>query len=385
MVKVTMKRLRTGLTGATGLALLHGNAACTAPTAPTVPEGVGHTAAAVTTDAAPTGTLTLGWSLPTETNPEAFLVQGPVDEFLRVGDPVTFSLSAYSLWNILYPTTAEPADTSRVTELKATFAVQFLSNGEVVGSTRVAVSSWDVAAPFAVNGTSGAFVIPPTTDTLLVELTVADEGGDASVELSSVDFAPVPVFGGQYPLKHLLFDNDGSTLRQRIIEGGTLLSTNADQASIAFSITDWRADEIVQRTLLDTQIGTEQSEGRFGPLTVALQGQVVYEIAVGYSFDGVNFYEAPLTANASPRVLEAAPGRTAYETLINPSPASETLNLYVHVKAYLVADYSSFTGQNINAFYAQGARVLLAEKWDNPGGQSFANYTYPVVLSPVTP
>jgi hypothetical protein len=384
MVKVTLKHVRTGLTGASGLALLHSATGCTVPA---TAEPVARSTAAIAVDAGAPGTLTLGWSIPSTAYPASFDVQGPVDEYVRTGDTMTFSLSAYQLWDILYPTTAEPQDPNRAAQLVPRFHVQFVAAGDVVGEAEVTVRKWNVAAPFAVNGVTGAFNVPPLTDTMLVELSIVDEGGDGgatSVELSTLDFASIPVFGGGYPVKHLLFDNDGATLRQRIIEGGTLLVTDQNDATIDFAVTDWRADEIVQRSLLDTQIGTEAGQGRFGDVTIPLYGQVQYEIAVGYSFGGAYWEEMPLTAAASPRVLDLA-GRTAYQATLYPPTSNSTLSVYLHVKAYLVADYSAVTGSSVTEWYAQGARILLAEKWDNPNGTAFANYDFPVALAPETP
>ena len=268
MVKVTIRRLRAGLTAASGLFLV-GPAATGCASASG--EHVDTTSTAMTTS---TGSLTLEQVFPTTTTQHfGFAVQGPVDEYVRVGDRLAFDVSAYTLWGILYPTTPQSrrhrAHREAPRLLLGAVRVERRRGRRTAIST---LSSWNVAAPYAVDGTTAPFTVPAGTDTMTFELTIVDTSDGTKVVLSDLDFASVPVFGGHYPLKHLVFDNDGSTLRQRVIEGGDLVQNG----TVDFALTDWRADEIVQRSLLNTEIGTEQSNGRFGPVTLPLYGQVQY-------------------------------------------------------------------------------------------------------------
>jgi hypothetical protein len=50
------------------------------------------------------------------------------------------------------------------------------------------------------------------------------------------------------------------------------------------------------------------------------------------------------------------------------------LALYVHVRTYLVANYPA--GGVVTKWYADGDKILKADKYDNPGGQPFVNYQY---------
>src|SRR5262245_36650516 len=102
MVKVTIRRLRAGLTGASGLMLLQQTEAGCA--APALHERVGTDLAADSTIDPGTGTLTLSpyWSSSGYLH-YSLASQGSVDEFVRVGEQVTFATSAYNLWNALKP------------------------------------------------------------------------------------------------------------------------------------------------------------------------------------------------------------------------------------------------------------------------------------------
>jgi hypothetical protein len=376
MVKVTIRRLRAGLTGASGLILLgQADAGCAAPVEH---ESVGTTGSADTAINPGTGTLTLapGWGASTILY--SFNVAGSVDEYLRVGQVVTFDLSPYDIWESIHPGVSAPSDPSLLTTLTPTFAVQFVGQGDVLGTATSTVKSWNVAAPYAISGTSTPFTIPAGTDTLVIALSIVDATDKSHVELSEIDFQTLPVFGAvlanQAPTKHAIFDNEGSgALRTRIIEGGSLVQTGW----VDVALTDWRADEIVQKTLLDTQIGTAENYGRFGAQIIPIYGSVTYEVSVGWEQDQEGWSEWPMSADASPRVLDL-PGRTAYETTLGLEDVS-TLSLYFHVKAFLQVDYTPYGTSVVSKLYTQGQSVLLKEAWDNANGVPGANYVLPVV------
>jgi hypothetical protein len=193
------------------------------------------------------------------------------------------------------------------------------------------------------------------------------------MELSDLDFDAVPVFGGELPRKHVLFDNSGSTLRQRVVEGGGLVPN----ATVVVTYTDWRADEIVNKTAIDRQIGTAQSYSRFGLITVPIYGQIEYVVTAGYD-PGWGFSTASLPATQTSRVINQT-GRTAYEsTLYVPNDGATDLQMYFHVQAYLVADYSSYGSSVLTRKYNQGDRILVRDAYDNKDGQAFSNYDVPV-------
>ena len=83
------------------------------------------------------------------------------------------------------------------------------------------------------------------------------------------------------------------------------------ELTIAF--TDWRADVVVDKSLIDTQIGMALSGTRFGWITVPIYGKIVHEVSYGVYFDdGLGWRpEAMLSPNADSRYLGA--GRTVYE------------------------------------------------------------------------
>jgi len=57
------------------------------------------------------------------------------------------------------------------------------------------------------------------------------------------------------------------------------------------------------------------------------------------------------------------------------------LNLYFHVKAYLVADYTKYTNVTSKK-YVDGQRLFLRERWDNLNGQPNNNYDFPLTDAP---
>jgi hypothetical protein len=76
----------------------------------------------------------------------------------------------------------------------------------------------------------------------------------------------------------------------------------------------------------------------------------------------------------SPFLPLGARGRVAYESTV-PVPANATkMSLYLHVKVYLIADYSGVS-DIIQQWYPQDQSILLRNSYDNPNGP-FTNYTF---------
>jgi hypothetical protein len=372
MVKVTIRRLRAGLAGASGLVLLQpADTGCAAPVAA---PSIGTTASADTAIDPGTGVLMPSpyWT-PSGTTHYSIAATGSVDEFVRVGEKLTFNIPAYQLWTGVKPNDAIP-DVATLESLQATFQVAFLSKGDVVGRATPTVTSWTGDAFYDLVGSTSAFVIPEKTDTLEIGLVIVDPSDGTRVELADLDFDTVPVFGGELPLKHVLFDNQGTTLRQRIVEGGGLLPNG----TVLVTYTDWRADEIVGKTSLDRQIGTAQSYSRFGLITVPIFGRIEYVVTAGYSYQADwGFTTYPLTATQTSRVINQA-GRTAYESTLYVPNGSTDLQMYFRVQAYLVADYSSYGSSVLTRKYNQGDRILMKDAYDNKNGKAFSNYDVPV-------
>jgi hypothetical protein len=351
--------------------LSQADAGCAAPVEP----NLGTASSAETAVDPGTGTLSPSpyWT-PSGMPHYSIAAQGSVDEFVRVGEKLTFDVPAYQLWSIVKPN--DPiGDVDSLKALVATFQVTFVSKGDVIGRATPAVSSWTGAELWDLQGTSDAFVIPDKTDTLQIGIVVVDPADGTRVELADLDFDTVPVFGGELPLKHVLFDNSGSTLRTRVVEGGGIVPNG----TAVVTYTDWRADEIVDKTNLDRQIGTAQSYSRFGPITVPIFGRIDYVVTAGYSYKadwGFSVY--PLSATTTSRVINQS-GRTAYETtLYVPDVGSTDLEMYFHVQAYLVVDYTSYGSSVLTKRYNQGDRILLKDAYDNKDGKAFENYDVPV-------
>jgi hypothetical protein len=372
MVRVKIRHVRAGVAGASGLVMIGNAAACVLN---------GHDDGAQATTAADTaatpgaGTLTLGGGVLPNSESYAFtLTQSSTDEFVRVGERLTISLPSYYLWIALHPSDGVPIpDAAHLGALKVTVEAQFIGAGDVRGRASVD-ATWSGTDSWSMTATTASFVVPSATDTLAFGITIEDPIDGTRVELASLDFATVPVFGGEIPLKHALFDNDGPTLRQRIIEGGHLVAG----ASTVLSYSDWRADEMVDKMMLDREIGQAESYGRFGPMIVPIYGDLVYEITSAFSFDGTSFTpEIPMNATTHSRV-ENGQGRTAYETTIYAPTNATKLDIYFHVKAFLVVDYSKYGNSVVSRRYNQGDRILLREHWDNLNGQAFQNYELPV-------
>ncbi|APR79036.1 Hypothetical protein A7982_04383 [Minicystis rosea] len=140
--------------------------------------------------------------------------------------------------------------------------------------------------------------------------------------------------------------------------------------------TDWRADQIVDKTSLNLQIGTPMYSGRFGTYEAPIYGTLVYDVAVGVSLDGGATFqtEQPLVANTASRVLGA--GRTDYEGKVTVPSTAQKLLVYGHVKATLVADYTKFSNV-AQKWYSDGQHVVLKDAYDNPSG-SFSNSDFPL-------
>jgi hypothetical protein len=372
MVRVKVRHVRAGVAGASGLVLIGNAAACVLNTPD---DGARATSAADTIADPGSGTLTLGGAiLPASESYVFSLTQSTTDEFVRVGERLTIALPSYFVWTALHPSDGVPMpDAAHVGALKVKVEVQFIGAGDVRGRATLA-GTWSGDNEWSMTSTTESFVIPSVVDTLAFDVTIDDPADGAHVELASLDFASVPVFGGELPLKHAIFDNSGSTLRQRIVEGGHLVAG----ASAMLTYSDWRADEIVDKMMIDRDIGTVQSYGRFGPIVVPIYGDLVYEISTAFTFDGIYFSgEIPLNATTRSRVVNGQ-GRTAYETTIYATQNATKLDLYFHVKAFLVVDYSKYGNSVVSRRYNQGDRILVRERWDNLNGQAFQNYELPV-------
>jgi hypothetical protein len=361
-----MVKVRVIGTGASALALLGVHElGCAAPTAP---ESDAESAAAALTNAG-TGTLDLQATYGTP----AFLFQATnsTDEFVRTGEKMTIGLPAVTLWERLHPTDPLP-DVARLQQLTASVKVSHLHAGAAYKTSTVVTSSWSgTDQPWALTAHSGAFTVGAKADTLSFDVAITDKGAPGvTAHIAASDLLAVPVFGGELPKKHAIFDTLYAASRQRVVEGGSPVAG----ADVVLTYTDWRGATLVDEASIDREIGTVTAYGRFGPYTMPIYGDLAYDVSFGVDFgDGVGFHpEAPLPATPTSRLLPPF-GRTGYEAPISVPATATKVDLYLHVKATLIVDYTKY--QNVTERrYAQGDRILMREKWDNAGGVAGQNY-----------
>lgn len=305
-------------------------------------------------------------------NQTAFtLAASTTDEFVRVGQALNLTFPAWVLWTTLYPNDPLPDD-NRLKQLKVTVKVTYYDRLSAVSTQTLALASWQSTIT-GLYANTGQLVIPAKVDLLRFSITIKDALNAAAINtLEGAEVASVPVFSGDLPNKTLFFDNtQGGTKRQRIIEGDSIF----DGAKVLLGYTDWRADQIVDQLTIDKQIGTAIAGGRFGMMQVPIYGKIVHEVSYAIYFnDAIGWRpEKMMNANTASRLLPA--GRTAFESTESVPAGVTNMQLYARVKTYVIADYSGYA--NPQKWYADGAKVLKADKYDNPNG-AFTNYDFQV-------
>ncbi len=371
-IKVRVLRsVQAGLTGMSGLvALSSGVSACTAEAAP-IDDSVTSDESALNVANPGTGTLDLEYDYATPLG-YAFTAHNSTDEYVRAGEKMSFSVPLHFLWSRLYPDAATPADLARLEKLSAKVKV-------VYSHPSLALASSNVATNKAFTGTqtydrlahTGSFTVNKKATGLRFELVIRD-AADATklATVAATDLPEIPVFGGTLPAKTLLFDTSGSTLRQRLIEGGSPIAG----AGLAIGYSDWRAATLVDSSSIDRTIGNATGFGRFGSFQMPIYGELVQEITYASAVDGVWSAEQPLTANPRSRLMPPN-GRVAYEGSVTIPAGGKKLEIYFHVRTFLVVDYAKWSTAGWKK-YQQGERILVREKWDNENGASGDNYDF---------
>ena len=297
---------------------------------------------------------------------ECVLTDSTTDEFVRSGEMLQLRMPAYTLWQALHPDLWEEPAVDRVKQAVATVTVLFFRDGQPVGQTEVVASDWTGEEGYWVlYATTPAFAVPPGVDQLKFSIAFTD-GGDpaAHAGIEQPVVRPVAVFGGDLPDKAVFFDSDGQNLRNRVLEGGAPVAG----ADVRLGYTEYRADTIVDASKMDRRIGKAKSSGRFGEQITDVYGELVHEVTAGVYFDDLQGWrsEVPMNVNrASDFTFEN--WRTIFETAVAIPSNATKMQVYYHVKTWLVVDYSRY-GNVTEQWYQQGQRILMAERWDNPEG-----------------
>lgn len=357
-------------------------AACAAPAA----DDSESTSSDLVTASPGTATLALGLGpVPkTETQFRNYgysfsIAKSSTDEYLRDGESVVLSVDQSTI-NLQ----ALPSFTPSKTELQAWSAdveVTFFRGGDPIGSQVVTTGAWeDAEYVFQMTAKTNAFTIPAGTDEIGYELTAHAPGNifDGN-KMHGVDFNRSPVIGAFVPNKLVLFDTNGAAKRTRTLEGGQPVAG----AGTSVVYTDYRTDTILDASTIDATIGHVQDEvGRGGQLGSphAVYGKIEREVWMGV-YDDVNGWaaERKLDQQNAPRLVSSPPpnaNRYTFEgQLVTPSGASQ-LQVYFHVKAYLVVHYA-YAFKTVDHLYNEGDRILVRDRYDNPSGPG-TNYTFPL-------
>lgn len=292
------------------------------------------------------------------------------DEFLRVGQKLSFDIPALTLWDWVHPGSPLPT-LEQLQGLEATISMTAVDKTKPFSTFEVKTTSWRGMDIYSLRAVTAVATMPPKTDEIRFAMTIVDKMDGTMITLDQAQIMPQSVFGGDLPKKTLLFDT-ALAFRERVIEGDEPVAGS----SVLFAYTDWRADTLVDASSIDRQIGTQMTSGRFGPVTIPIYGTIEHDVGYAVHFDDGQDWipETLLMPNKTSRVLDA--GRTSYETNLDIPAKASRMSLYVHIKTYLVANYPMASG--VTKWYGDGERVLKADKYDNPGGQPFVNYQYGV-------
>jgi len=370
MIKVRVLRgVQAGLTGMSGLvALSSGVAACTAETPA---DDFVSDESALTVQNPGTGVFELAWAYGTGSG-YAFEPHNSTDEYVRAGQKVTFAIPAHFLWSFAHPTEGLPTDLARLQKLSAKVKIVYVKDGAPYASTSVSTTGWKGTQSYDLAATTSSFIISKRAQGVRFEVTITDAADPGlKIVLNEAQFNDIAVFGGTLPNKTMVFDTVGSSMRQRVVEGGKPVAGS----TLAIGYTDWRAATLVDASSIDRTIGNATSFGRFGAFQMNIQGDLEHEVTYAVAIDGVWQAEQPLTANAKSRLLNFAAGRTAYEGALAIPTSGKKIEIYFHVKTFLKVDYSKFSNVGWRK-YADGERILVREKWDNENGVTFDNYDF---------
>jgi hypothetical protein len=371
MIKVRVVRgFQTGVPFASSLLAIGGGLAGCAEPADATTEVASDESAYTVADPG-TGVFELGWAHGTSSG-YAFTAKNSTDEYVRVQEKMTITIPVFFLWQQLHPSERMPTDLARLKRLSAKVVVSYLKNGASYAGTTLSTSDWLGDQSSNLRATTAAFVVDKKAQAMRFAVEIKDSGVSGEPLTRYFDensFFTQAVIGGTVPDKTLLFDTNFSAMRARVLEGGRPVQG----ADLTIAYTDWRAQTLVEASRIDREIGTQQSFGRFGPSEIPIYGEIVHEVSYAVAIDGEWQDEQALIANGRSRLLPA--NRIAYEGSVSVPEDARNVEVYFHVKTFLIADYSQFSNIH-HKRYADGARVLVREKWDNKEGTPNQNYGF---------
>ncbi|NUQ73740.1 MAG: hypothetical protein HUU21_09310 [Polyangiaceae bacterium] len=368
MIKVIVRRAKGAVSAASTLLVAAGGAGCVAePVDEPMTEPVAESEDELSAGSA---VLVLGFQYAPPIEFVLDVTQSTTDEFIRATESLQIELPAWMLWQELYPQDPVPNDANRLKQLTGSVKVHLFDKAQKVGVLTLPIVSFTGAMASEVVARTGSFNVPSKIDALSFELILGDDANPGVMgSIPGTAIRTLPVFGGELPNKTLFFDTSGAR-RQRIIEGNNLVAG----ANFLVSYSDWRADMIANKASIDTQIGVAEVASRFGFIQTPIYGKIIHEVSYGIYFNDFIGWrpEATLTANPSSRLLPL--GRTAFEATLKAPAKATKMSIYVHVKTFLVADYTPYS--NITQkWYQDNEKLLKNDQYDNPFG-AFTNYDY---------
>ncbi len=309
---------------------------------------------------------------------------GTRDEFLRVGDTYKLSFNTRAMWRLFHRDSWAAPAIEQVKRVRVKAVATYFKAGAQVGTADMfadeIIGAGTLSEPMQVQ--SQAFTLPSGVDMMSLQVTPFDIGAGAAPLAATQSYTmTVGIYGSDQASKNVIFDNLGNSKRQRIVEGGAIMQGGA----VTLAYTDWRSDMLVTRFGMETQIGESRSQGRFGEITIPIFGKIVHEVSYGVFFDDGGGWraEAPLKAVMSSllvsRSVESIPRTTHESRLALPANATR-MELYFHLKTYLVVDYAGWPAEKSTFWYQQGERRLVKEVWDNRDGAN-TNYEFPLELN----
>jgi hypothetical protein len=293
------------------------------------------------------------------------------ESFVLRGDAITFSVPTYQLWPTVHPTTAEPySDLAREQQLHAIIHIAGTKDGAHVTDATVmtqGLRGGDGHSTFETFTDAPPYTVPSGIDSLEFTVEVKDDA-DGTTKTIPYTIATTAVLGSSLPDKTLLADELDGARRERVLEGGSLVSGS----SIHVAFTDYRADNVVELYGIDRRIGRGRDMGAKDQMTDIL-GTIQHEVSIGYAFDGAWSPEQPLAENDRPRYVSGLDRKTFDGTLLAPRGAG-SLALFFHVKTYLRYEYDHRQYHEVVLDHAEGSRALVRERWDNAANQPGRNY-----------